>query len=60
MSERVRWWAEGERAGVLVLSLDDRRWLTLARFRGPDAERMARELAEFFGARGLPPRDPPE
>lgn len=53
-AERVRWWAEGNRAGVLVLT--DGRWTTLARFRGEEAERMARDLAAVLAAGGIQPR----
>ena len=42
MRERVRVFAEGGRAGVLVKR---QRWTVLARFHGEEAERMARDLA---------------
>lgn len=51
MGKRVRWWAEGGRAGVLVLT--NGRWTTLARFCGPVAEHMARDLARVLEAGGL-------
>lgn len=70
MADRVRVFAEGDLAGVLVRQ---RRWVVLARFRGPDAEQMATDLAnvikmgglttgsdlsaETSGARGRPPSD---
>lgn len=52
MVRRVRWWAEGGRAGVLVRAGE--RWSTLARFVGPDAERQARDLAACLEAGGGP------
>lgn len=45
MRERVRVFAEGGRAGVLVKR---QRWTVLARFHGEEAERMARDLAELI------------
>jgi hypothetical protein len=51
MGERVRVFAEGDLAGVLVRQ--QRRWVVLARFRGPDAEQMARDLAGVITAGGL-------
>lgn len=50
MRDRVRVFAEGDLAGVLVRQ---RRWVVLARFRGPDAEQMARDLASVITAGGL-------
>lgn len=50
MNERVRYFAEGGRAGVLVKR---ERWTVLARFQGPLAERMARSLAEAIARGGL-------
>jgi hypothetical protein len=50
MQGRVRWFAEGGLAGVLVKR---GRWTVLARFRGPEAERMARDLAAVLEMGGL-------
>ncbi|MCO5164913.1 MAG: hypothetical protein M9894_00900 [Planctomycetes bacterium] len=47
MKDRVRVFAEGGLAGVLVKR---QRWTVLARFRGPEAERMARDLAALIAA----------
>ncbi len=46
----MRWFAEGERAGVLVRR---DRWRVLARFTGPDAARLAEDLARVIGRGGL-------
>ena len=51
MSDRVRVFAEGELAGVLVRQ--QRKWVVLARFRGPDSEQMARDLANVITTGGL-------
>lgn len=45
MQDRVRVFAEGGRAGVLVKR---QRWTVLARFHGDEAERMARDLAALI------------
>jgi hypothetical protein len=49
--QRVRWFAEGGLAGVLVRTPE--KWAVLARFRGEEAERMARDLAAVLEAGGL-------
>jgi hypothetical protein len=49
--QRVRWFAEGGLAGVLVRTAT--KWTVLARFRGDEAERMARDLASVLSAGGL-------
>lgn len=48
--DRVRWFAEGGLAGVLVRR---DRWRVLARFHGPEAEERARALAALLAAAGL-------
>lgn len=45
MQDRVRVFAEGEIAGVLVRR---QRWQVLARFHGPEAEQLARDLAALI------------
>lgn len=47
----MRWFAEGGLAGVLVRTAS--KWTVLARFRGEEAERMARDLAAVLAAGGL-------
>lgn len=48
--DRVRWFAEGGLAGVLVRR---DRWRVLVRFHGPESEERARALAALLGAAGL-------